>query len=161
MWIDLQEMPNWAEAVQAVVAFLGFIILWWQINGLKKAVHSETQAKLYDHYTNVVALILERPYLRPYLYKDDPVPGESEEAAKRRREVETMCEIMAGLLEHGLLQKDNLPTKAWRQCWESFISARVNESQPLCHFVKRNEQWYVKLFRDLFPADCDRAGLTR
>lgn len=104
--------------MQAVVALAGFIALWYQIRDLKLAVHSDTQAKLYEHYTQVVGMILERPHLRPHLYKDVAVPGETQEAATRRRELDSMCEIMAGLLEHGLLQKRNLPNKAWKECWQ-------------------------------------------
>jgi hypothetical protein len=70
-----------------------------------------------------------------------------------RQEVETMCELVTGLLEHAALQKVNLPSTYWEQCWKQFTKERYRLSPALRAFWQQNRHWYAKEFRDIVDSE--------
>jgi len=154
VWQAYASIGNLAVAFCAlVVAAFGLWAVWLQVRQVKvqvrqvnQTVAAETHSKLYDHYTNVVGMLLEHPHLRAYLY--DGAPLEKTASNELKSQCDTMCELMAGLLEHAWLQHGNLPPSSWRQCWMQFIKARIQESPSLQVFLDKNKEWYVKEFRD-------------
>jgi hypothetical protein len=146
------------EALQVAISLVGFLLVWHQIRQLQLAVHGDTQSKLYDHYLKVSELMLQKPHLRPYFYRtEEGTEGtELSPSAKMRLEIETMAEIIAGLLEHAALQRPNLPDDSWRNCWEAFMRGRFEESPDLKRFFVANHGWYAQAFREML----ERAGIV-
>jgi hypothetical protein len=141
----------WAGWGQVAIGLAGFALVCYQLVQLKRAVHGDTQSKLYEHYLRVNELLLERPELRPFFY--DCTPFDENEFASRRppgahrevtqNDIDMMCETILGLLEHATLQRPNLPRGSWRTCWAAYTRVRFEQSPALAGFFLKNKHWYA------------------
>ena len=145
---------KWTEVLQATIAIIGFVLVIHQVWRLKRTVQGQTNTSLYGHYLKVNELLLQNPHLRPYFYEDkllDESAGDPKDA-HLRGEVEMMCEVIAGLLEHAVVQKDNLPADSWENCWKAYTHERFQRSGELRQYFKANQTWYAKSFCDVVPS---------
>src|ERR1700689_4242082 len=111
---------KWTDVGQLCATVIGFVLILYQVRLLRKATAGSTYASLYGEYTEVCKLFLKTPYLRPYFYDSVEVPADVPGNEKIRQEVEIMCELVTGLLEHAALQKENIPANAWEECWREY-----------------------------------------
>ena len=142
---------KWTDVLPAIISTVGFGLVIYQIWRLKLSVQGETHSRLYNHYLEINKLLLAKPNLRPYFY-ENKVFGRGEsgtEEAQLRGEVEMMCELIAGLLEHAVLQKNKLPPDSWENCWKAYTYERFEKSGELERFFAENQKWYAKVFCDL------------
>jgi hypothetical protein len=147
-WADVAKEIRWPETIQALISIIGFVAVVCQIRRLKRTVQGETHSELYTHYLEVNKLFLEKTHLRPYFY-DSKELNQSDKRPRLRQQLDSMCEIVLGLLEHAVLQKVNLPGDSWRNCWMTYVRERLDKSPELKNFFRANEQWYAQALRDI------------
>jgi hypothetical protein len=148
----LKERPY--EAGSFLVGLVGVPVLIWHVRGVHKGIETQTrniQAQtlgcLYNHYFTLCRTLLRRPHLRGYLYdgvalKADPADD------KRRSQVNTVCEMMTGLLEHAVLQRPNIPRDSWSNCWEPYLKEMYkNSDSELAGFFRKNRHFYSTDFQ--------------
>jgi hypothetical protein len=140
---------NWADAVQAIASILGFGVLICQLQRLESTIQGETHSKLYTHYLEVNKLFLDKPYLHPYFYEGKVLNKSDCNQTNLRQELDMMCEVVLGLLEHAVLQKENLPDESWRTCWVTYVRDRYDKSIELAKFFRTNRKLYAKPLCDL------------
>ncbi len=148
-WTDV-EILRWMKIgilVQAIISVLGFLILFFQITQLNRGIRGDAHSKLYDHYLKVTERLADAPHLRPYLYNCKILNLEAAGYADLREELDMMCEIILGLLEHATVQKENLPEDSWHACWEAYTNERLEKSVELRRFFRENYRWYAKSFQ--------------
>jgi hypothetical protein len=105
-----QELLDWSPFIQAVVAFVGFLVVVWQLVDLRRNVQGTTQDSLYVHYSEICKLFLEKPYLRPYFYENEAKPVSCPvDRPSLKDEIDGMSEMILGLIEHAIMQQANLP----------------------------------------------------
>ena len=147
-----QVIQAWTGIAQAVMAFAAFGFLFWQVVELKRAVRGETHGRLYEHYLRITEMILAKPHLRALFYDGkDPGKGNVDEDQKNM-----VCESILGLLEHAALQKRNLPSASWKQCWETYTLDRFAKSPVLTEFFIKNYRWYAMEFREVAAKSTSR-----
>jgi hypothetical protein len=148
--MDLADIKL-TDFLQLIISSGGFIVVVYQILQLKQTMQGDTHAKLYEHYLKVNELFLHKTHLRPYFYERKSLEKETNDPqdATLKAEVEMMCEVIAGLLEHAAVQKNNLPGDSWKNCWEAYTCERFSQSPELQKFFERNRQWYARLFCDV------------
>jgi hypothetical protein len=146
--MGMEAGVRWTEVAQLVVAVVAFPLLFYQILQLKQALQGDAHSNLYDHYLKVTELFLQRPHLRPYFYDAKLFAGDADPEANEtlRREIDTMSETIAALLEHAAMQKSNLPGDSWNNCWRAFTVERFRQSPELRTFVATNGGWYAETF---------------
>ncbi len=143
---------KWTDLVTALAAVLGVPFIIYQIREVKLSIQGETLNGLYDHYHDVVNMFLERPYLRPYFYDNKPLANSSDpHHPDLPNQVNTMCELIAGVLERALVQEERLPGSAWKECWEAFIIERL-KSPVLQDYIEEHHHFYVKRLVELSRA---------
>jgi hypothetical protein len=143
---------KWTDVAQLGVSVIGFGLIIYQIWLLRRSTAGSTYASLYGEYSDVCKLFLEKPYLRAYFYNAEPVPTKAQGNEPILQEVETMCELVTGLLEHAALQKKNIPPNIWKECWEKYTYERFDRSPALAIFWKANKHWYAEDFKDILAA---------
>jgi hypothetical protein len=144
------------EAGNFLVALVGLPVLIWHVRGVHKGIETQTrniQAQtlgcLYNHYFILCRTLLRRPHLRGYLY-DGAVMNAVPVDAKRRSQVDTICEMMTGLLEHAVLQKPNIPKDSWSDCWQPFMKEMYKEKESeLAAFYRKNRHFYSTKFQQV------------
>jgi len=136
---------KWTDIVQATVGVVGIWFIIHQLRQVKQSIQGQTLSELYDHYHEVVDVFLEKPHLRPYFYENKALVDISTSPGLRD-EVQSMCELMAAVLEHALVQEENVPREAWAQCWKTFIKERLDKSCVLQEYLKKNAGWYLNKF---------------
>jgi hypothetical protein len=120
---------HWVELGSLAIAIVGIGFLIIQLLDVRRAIglqngqlHIQNQqldiqneqlkaqalGTLYGHYFDYCRALLEKPYLRAFLYGDirasvDPVENNV------RAEVETLCELLTGIFEQAEVQRRNLP----------------------------------------------------
>jgi hypothetical protein len=147
----LEERPF--EAANMVVAAVGIPVLIWHVRGVHKGIETQTrniQAQtlgcLYNHYFTLCRTLLRRPHLRGYLY-DGVVMATVPAGDKLRSQVDTVCEMMTGLLEHAVLQQPNIPPDSWSNCWQPFLIEMYKKSSELAGFYSKNRHFYSTDFQ--------------
>jgi hypothetical protein len=69
---------------------------------------------------------------------------------KRRSQVNTVCEMMTGLLEHAVLQRPNIPKGSWCDCWQPYLKEMYkNRNSELALFFRKNRHFYSKDFQNV------------
>lgn len=144
------------EAGNFLVALVGLPVLIWHVRGVHKGIKTQTRnlqaqtlGRLYNHYFTVCRILLRRPHLRGYLY-DGVVMKALPVDAKRRSQVDTICEMMTGLLEHSVLQQPNIPEDSWLNCWQPFLREMYKEHEQeseLVGFYRKNRHFYSTDFQ--------------
>jgi hypothetical protein len=137
---------KWTDVAQLGVSIVGFGFVWYQVRQLSKAVAGDAYASLYEQYVDMGKLFLERPHLRPFFYENLPVDDKVPGGQKTLAEVEILSELMTGLLEHAALQRNSMPKKIYKECWQEFTKDRF-KSPALTAFWKKNKGWYASEFR--------------
>jgi len=146
---------KWTDVLQLLATVVGFAWIIIQMRHLRRSTAGNTYASLYGEYMDVCKLFLGRPHLRPYFYDSAAVGADVPGSDPIRQEIETMCELMTGLLEHAALQQMNLPGDIWEECWKEYTNARFNQSPAMRSYWEVNQHLYAKSFRDVVEA---RAG---
>jgi hypothetical protein len=148
----MEERPF--EFGSFLVGLVGVPVLVWHVRGVHKGIGTQTRniqaqtlGSLYDHYFTLCRTLLWRPHLRGYLY--DGVILKADPADDRRRsQVDTVCEMMTGLLEHAVLQKPNIPEGSWSDCWQPFLKEMYKRSDSeLARYFRKNRHFYSTDFQ--------------
>jgi hypothetical protein len=146
----LQAPERWTDVAQGfvpiAVALAGVPFIWYQLREVNRSVQGETLSELYGHYHDVVSIFLERPHLRPYFYENKTLDDFAD--PELRSQVRTMCELIAGVLEHAVVQEQNVPKGSWKDCWESYVRERLKTSVVLREYLKENMDIYLKTLPD-------------
>jgi hypothetical protein len=138
---------KWTDVLQCLITAGGFWLVWSQIKNLRQSTAGNTYASLYGEYMDVCKLFLKRPYLRTYFYNTAPGGTGVPSTGPICEEIETMCELMTGLLEHATLQQMNIPPNIWEECWHKYTNDRFNESPAMISYWERNRHLYAEDFR--------------
>lgn len=144
------------EFANLLVAVVGLPVLIWHVKGVHKWVEAQTinlkahtLGDLYDHYFDVCRTLLAKPHLRPYLYDGVLLNGAANNA-ERRSEVDSICELMTGLLEHAVIQQENFPKDTWSNCWEPFLREMYKrKNSELATFYRTNRHFYSQHFQNI------------
>ena len=146
--MELHDLVTWSPVVQGTVSLVGFGLVLWQLIVLRRNVQGSTQDRLYAQYTEICKLFLDRPYLRPYFYDNEPKPGSCPpDHPSLSGEIDAMSETILGLIEHAIVQHANLPGDSWKNCWQPYAIERVKKSQTIRKFYEENNHWYAKALR--------------
>ena len=144
---DWSSAQLWIEVGKVVLPIAGFVVVFFQLRFVARTLKSNSASKLYDQYLKLNELFLGKPALRPYFYDNKPVPQQETEELKTQ--VASMAEAIMGILEHAALQRRNLPSKSWQQCWKTFTKDRLQTSPSMRQFYVDNEVMYAKDLRSL------------
>lgn len=147
--MEIGGQMNLAEIVQAAISAIGFIFVIYQIIHLIRSIRGVTQDSLYTHYTEVCKIFLEKSYLRPYFYENKVFTSPNAENPNLQAEIEFMSEAILGLIEHAILQRNNLPDDAWTNCWQPYARERIRKSVEIKKFFAPNQNWYTGVLRDV------------
>jgi hypothetical protein len=137
---------KWTDAAQVMVAIVGLAVLWRQLSGVRMSLEAETLGHLYSHYHDVISIFRTRPELRAYVFGDRRLNDAADAGA--RAELDTTCELVAGLFEHAWVQHENLSRAPWEECWSQWMRDSVARSYELRRFLEQNRVMYVKGFLD-------------
>lgn len=114
---------GWTATAQAlgsvatvVVGIAGFIFVWLQIRGLRQALQSEANAKIYAEDADIMKIFIGKPHLRRYFFDNAEAPPEG---SPDYDEVRTIAHLTCCHFEHVLLQLNNLPEFV-RQGWVDY-----------------------------------------
>jgi hypothetical protein len=133
---------KWTDVVQVLVGIVGIPFIIYQLYEVRRSIQGQTLGELYEHYHRVVTVFVERPHLRPYFYENKPIDEST--SSDHREEIESMCDLFAAVLEHALVQQKNVPRRAWKECWETFVAERHRKSPELQRYLKENGTWYLQ-----------------
>jgi hypothetical protein len=150
----MKPIESWADVAlvaQTIIQFVGFPFVIWQVWELQKSLHSTTHSNIYTHYTDTIRWFLDKPHLYPYFRENRLLVGSVEPSAMpvRSAEVLTLCELTTTLFEHATLEKENMPSTTWENCWLPYIRASYKRSDEMVDFFKKNRSFYVPEFQEL------------
>lgn len=140
---------SWVDAIQTVAAAAAFIFILYQIHHLRRAMLAGAHDRLEAHYVDVLRIIVEKPYLRPYFYESAPYERSSDPDGTLRAEIDTVSECFLGLIEHASLQRRNLLDDTWESCWLPYARERLRKSPEMRTFLLQNRDWYTEGMHEL------------
>jgi hypothetical protein len=138
---------DWVEYTKLAVSGVGTMIVVYQLYLVLRNMKSNAYAKLYDQYLKVNEIFVNKPHLRPYF---NPNVKSNSPAVVDPAEIDAMCEILVGLLEHAELQKDSMPNK---NCWTEYTKGRFEQSAALWKFLDAHPKWYADEFHALLKRE--------
>ena len=145
--MDIGGQMTLASVVQAGASACGFFFIGYQIWQARRSIRAGTEHTLYDHYTEVCKLFIQKPYLRPYFYDNKTLSEIDISNPHLREEIDMMSEAVLGLIEHSVLHAKNLPGDTWKNCWMPYTFERLDKSTEMRNFYFPNRLWYTKALR--------------
>src|SRR5262245_52358913 len=103
--MTLHDFADCAQIAVAAFSLVGFGFVWLQLRDLRRNVQGATQDQLYAHYMEVCKLFIDKPYLRPYFYENEPRPiSPPADRASLGSEIDAASEAILGIIEHAIVQ---------------------------------------------------------
>jgi len=137
---DLAEL---AQLVQAAVSTFALLLVIYQMYYLSRGIRGVTQDNLYEHYNQVLNVFFEKPYLRPYFYDRKRYDGPDPAHPGLREEIDAVSEMILGVIEHAMVQRENLHEGSWHSCWWLYARERVDRSIEIRRFFCGHEEYFT------------------
>lgn len=163
----METIRTYAPVAQATASIFGFFFLILQVRQLIRNTQGATHDRLYAHYMEVCKLFMQKPELRPYFYEGKELQQASSDQQSRdkkdtdsthngssaqapgRGEIDAMSEAIFGLIEHAVMQHENLPEDTWNNCWRPYVQERLTKSIELQRYFVPNPHWYAVRLDDV------------
>jgi hypothetical protein len=154
----LEHPKTWADAAQvaqAIAQFIGFAFLFYQVNELQKNLYSTAHSNIYTRYADTIRWLLDKPHLYAYFRENVRLEhsGPASEMPLKRAEVHSLCELTTTLFEHATLERHNMPSTSWRDCWLPYITASYEQSVEMRSFFESHQNFYVPEFCRLIASE--------
>ena len=150
--IGQMDVAEVAQAAQAIVSTLALLAVIYQMYYLRRGIRGVTQDNIYAHYSEVCKVFLEKPYLRPYFYDRKVYAGPDPDHPDLREEIDATSELILGVIEHAVVQRENLLESAWHSCWGLYAFERVRHSLEIRSFFDGHEEYYTVPMRGVIRA---------
>ena len=144
------------QLVIAGVSALGFLGLIVSMLILNKQTNQATKATFAAVYQGIAAqmqdfdkLLIEKPNLRPYLYRNKPLPDDERE----RDEVLATAELLVDLADNVVAQSPLLPDHH-RRLWDEYFRDMYRSSQAIREYWRDYGEWYCDDLQALFAQAC-------
>lgn len=105
----------YSGALSVAVGIVGFVLLWFQLRGLKRSSQSEANGKIFTSDTEILRVFVNNPKLRQYFYDGIECPPGADDADA----VQTIAEMFLCHFEHALIQLENMPPDV-RPGWANY-----------------------------------------
>ena len=156
-------LRHWIDLANLLIAAVGVPALVYHVSGVhetiavqNKQIKAQTLGTLYAHYFDVCRTLLAKPYLRPYVYDGRRIDETLRVDESRRAEVTIICELMTGLLEQAVVQRNNVPDDAWNNCWKRFLEEMYKDRDgEMARFYRANSHFYTAEFSGIVRALLD------
>jgi len=156
--MNLTPPGSWTDAaqiVQAIVQIIGIPFVAYQVLELKKSLYSNTHSNIYTRYADTIRSLLDKPQLYPYFRENGRLEssGPAPELAMMRAEVQSLCELTTSLFEHATLERHNMPSTSWQDCWLPYIRASYEQSVEMRIFFETHQDFYIPEFCRLIASE--------
>jgi hypothetical protein len=156
MYLDYPK--TWTDVfqvAQAIAQIIGFPFVIYQVHELQKNLHSTAHSNIYTRYADTIRWLLDKPHLFPYFRENVRLEssGQATEMALKQAEVHSLCELTTTLFEHALLERHNMPSTSWRDCWMPYITASYEQSVEMRLFFEAHQGFYVPEYCILIAND--------
>jgi len=142
---------RWTDVVQAMTAIgtllittIGFCFIYVQMEQTQHILNSSTHAAIYGQTQVLDQLMIEKPFLRKYIYENCEPPEDLE----RRRIVLSTTDMFADFFEHVAQQRTNMPENI-RRPWLSYIRDVYKSSPAYRDQFKDRGIWYEEEYKKL------------
>lgn len=149
----LHDSADGAQVVLAIVQIflIPFVIV--QVLELQKNLRSTAHSNIYGRYADTIHWLLDKPHLQPY-FRDNVRLADSKPTEGTAAQVQALCELTTALFEHATLERHNMPSTSWRDCWMPYITASYERSAEMrLFFQEKTNQFYVSEYRDLIAGE--------
>jgi hypothetical protein len=143
-----------AAVISCVVSIIGFPLVLNQFKQMRSTAAGQAHSWTFEYLDRIHGDFLEKPQLTPFFYSRKVVSQSDGEDVRRR--VDIMCERILCVLEHAVLQKDNMPSDGGQNCWREFALIRFERSIELRRFFAMNRRIFSAefcRFVDALPID--------
>jgi hypothetical protein len=142
--------PDWATAigtwVTIVLIIVSIILVWIQINDLRKSVQNQTYQSVYETEFDLFKYLLDHPEDKPYFYdnKHFAPTGNPEADKKERDRLNTLAEWWCDFFDDVHQQKSTMKESTFEK-WRQFMKD-IYATSPLLreHIERRGTAWYPK-----------------
>jgi hypothetical protein len=142
---------RWTDVVQAMTAIgtllitmIGFGFIYVQLEQTQHLLNSSTHAAIYGQTQVLDQLMIEKPFLRKYIYENCEPP----ENLEQRRMVLSTTDMFADFFEHVAQQRTNMPDNIWRP-WLTYIRDVYKSSPAYREQFKDRGIWYEEEYKKL------------
>ena len=156
--MNLALLSSWtdgAQIVQAIVQIIGIPFVIYQVSELQKGLYSNTHSNIYTRYADTIRCLLDKPQLYPYFRENGRLEdsGPTPEVARKHAEVQSLCELTTSLFEHATLERHNMPSTSWQDCWLPYIKASYEQSVEMRLFFETHQDFYVPEYCRLIASE--------
>jgi hypothetical protein len=156
--MNLAPPTSWTDAAQiaqAIIQFIGIPFVIYQVSELQKSLYSSTHSNIYTRYADTMRCLLDRPHLYPYFRENGRLEdsGATLELPRKRAEVQSLCELTTTLFEHATLERNNMPSTSWQDCWLPYIKASYEQSFEMRLFFETHQDFYISEYCRLIESE--------
>lgn len=141
----LTLIANW---LGPVVTVLGFIFIWVQLKNQRRSLESQTSWQVYGLGSQVLAMFVQFPELRPYFHGGQiQLPDEEPMRSRVLAAIEVFCDH----LENIVARRDDMDAGTY-EVWESYMRKLHKRSPVLRDFLDQEADRYSHDFLRLIRA---------
>lgn len=130
------EVSAIASAVGCLVAAAGLIVIYFQVRHFKRQITGAASAALYEQMIQIDRYFAEHPEMKLYIYHDKPISPDD----PAYHAVRSIAEMMVDLMEHLLVQKENLPPGVF-EAWINYSAHVYDHSPVIQEHLSRTGKW--------------------
>jgi hypothetical protein len=143
----LKDWADVAQVVQAIIQIAGLIFVIYQVNELRKTLYSTAHSNIYARYADTIRWLLDKPHLFAY-FRENACLGSAPDPTVRAQ-VQSLCELTTTLFEHATIERHNMPSTSWRDCWLPYIADSYEQSAEMRLFFENHQMYYILEYCEL------------
>jgi hypothetical protein len=138
----LQVAVSWAALISALLAIAGLLVVRRQLRQAERSLLGATSQFCYASMSALLEILIDKPYLRPYLYEGAPLPNEDD--TDLRQQVLAVAAHYADFFDTILLQGrlGNVSVHEYMHVWKGFIQSMLRTSPTIRNYCLEHPSWY-------------------
>lgn len=131
--MDILEIATLSISVASLVG-----VIYQSIN-LQQTINSQIYQNLVSNELEIDRILVEKPYLRKYVYYGEPV----DENTENLEEIMSFLELIIDIFENIQIYQRYLP-KSRREGWLNFVRD-IQQTPVYAFYMKRHGHWYKEI----------------
>lgn len=127
---------DWFNSITLIISLVSLVGLLYQTINLKQTINNQIYQSFVANSLEIDRILIERPYLRKYVYYGEPI----DENTENIDEIMSFIELIIDVSENIEVYKKFLP-KSRKEGWLQFVND-VKSTPAYKYYWEKHGSWY-------------------
>ncbi len=130
---------DWFDIITTIISLVSLMGLIYQSINLKQTINSQIYQNFVSNSLEIDRILIERPYLRKYVYYGEPI----DETTENLDEILSLVELIIDVSENIEVYKKYIP-KSRKQGWMTFVND-IKSTPAYAFYCQKHSLWYKNI----------------